>query len=90
MAEEWEAARFQIALWSLSLVGHVHPLSTDIAKIPDSVVIYGLAVAFYKSRPLYLLLVTFLGFLLAKALTSLVTSLPITPYLSRYLPLSLI
>ena len=70
--------------------GHVHPLSTDIAKIPDSVVIYGLVVAFYKSRPLYLLLVTFLGFLLAKALTSLVTSLPITPYLSRYLPLSLI
>jgi len=60
--------------------GHVHPLSTDIAKIPDSVVIYGLVVAFYKSRPLYLLLVTFLGFLLAKALTSHVTFLVTSPF----------
>ena len=58
--------------------GHVHPLSTDIAKIPDSVVIYGLVVASLKNCPTYLLLV--MSFTLWNT-----TVLATRPYLSCYL-----
>ena len=85
-------------LMVIAVGGHVYSLSAHSAVIPDLVVIYGLVVAFCKSRPLDLLLVILLCLLVYPMVylsfttqcclqgpTFHVASLPITPYLSCYL-----